>query len=175
VRIPVGRFVMRRSLRRVLAANRDLAPHERPAAATPEQFRLFLRYQRSRHHDSDMARMTSSDYAAMVEEGGAGSSLFEFRTAEGRLAAVMLGDRLTDGFSAVYSFFDPDQPQRSLGTFMVLSLVEQARTLRLPYVYLGYWIAESRKMTYKMRFQPLEALTGEGWQTVSEIAAAPVA
>lgn len=166
VRIPVDRFRPNRSMRRAMAANGDLVAAERPAAATPEQFRLFLRYQRSRHHDSDMARMTAADFAAMVEDGNAGSALLEFRTTAGRLYGVMLSDRLGDGFSAVYSFFEPDEPGRSLGTYMVLSLVELARARRLPYVYLGYWIADSRKMAYKMRYRPLEALTANGWETL---------
>ena len=76
---------------------------------------------------------------------------------------VSLCDRLSDGISMVYSFYDPDQPARSLGTYMILEQVEYARSLGLPFVYLGYWIDGSRKMRYKNRFQPQEHLTSKGW------------
>lgn len=163
VRIPIRDFVPTRSMRRVLRRNDDLTVTELPAIPTGEQFKLFATYQASRHGDSDMARMGLSDYGAMVEEGRADTCLFEVRDAERRLVGVMLADRLADGFSAVYSFFDTGQPGRSLGTFMVLSLIAQARLESLFHVYLGYWIAASRKMAYKVRFQPLEVLGPEGW------------
>ncbi len=167
VRIPVERFVASRGMRRVLAANGDLGLTERPAHATLEQYRLFLRYQQSRHGDSDMARMARSDYAAMVEEGNVTTRIFEVRRADQRLYASILTDRLSDGFSAVYSFFEPAEPRRSLGTYMILALIEQARAEGLPHVYLGYWIAGSRKMAYKTRFRPIEILTEGGWQTLA--------
>lgn len=164
VRIPVERFAPSRSMRRILHRSSDLGVEEVPAVATGEQFRLFTTYQRSRHGDSDMARMGMSDFAAMVDEGRTDTSMFEAREADGRLVGVMLTDRLGDGFSAVYSFFDPTQDRRSLGSFLILSLIEQCRREPLPYVYLGYWIAGSRKMAYKTRFRPIEALGAEGWQ-----------
>lgn len=163
VRIPVARFAPSRTMRRTCKANADLVMTERPARATQEQYDLFLRYQRSRHGDSDMARMSLSDYAAMIEEGSVASSMFEFRAADGMLAAAMVSDCLADGFSAVYSFFDTDLSNRSLGTYMVLALVDRAAALGLPHVYLGYWIESSPKMSYKSRFRPLEALTRDGW------------
>ncbi len=168
VRIPVERFAASRNLRRILGLNRDLVCTERPAQATIEQYRLFQHYQQSRHGDSDMARMARSDYAAMVEEGNIASRLFEFRDSRARLLGGMLADRLADGFSAVYSFYEPSEPRRSLGTYMVLALVDQARQESLPHVYLGYWISGSRKMVYKTRFRPLETLTENGWQPLAE-------
>lgn len=164
VRIPAAQFRPGRTMRRIQSINADLAIVERPARATEEDYGLFLEYQRHRHGDSDMARMSEADFATMVEEGNAGTSLFEFRDAGGTLAGVMLTDRLEDGFSAVYSYFDPREDRRSLGTFMILSLVRQALHEGLPYVYLGYWIEDSRKMAYKQRFQPLEVLTEAGWR-----------
>ncbi len=163
VRIPVARFAPGRTMRRTMKANADLVMTERPARATQEQYDLFLRYQRSRHGDSDMARMSQSDYAAMIEEGSVASSMFEFRGPDTTLTAVMVSDCLADGFSAVYSFFDPVPANRSLGTYMVLALIDRAAALGLPHVYLGYWIGSSPKMSYKSRFQPLEALTRDGW------------
>ncbi len=169
VRVPVARFAPGRTMRRTISANADLTMIERPARATIEQYRLFLRYQRSRHGHSDMARMTETDFGAMIEEGSIATSLFEFRGPAGELAAAVLSDRLSDGFSAVYSFFEPDLKRRSLGTYMVLALVGRAADLLLPHVYLGYWIANSRKMAYKSRFRPLEALTDDGWRDLPAV------
>jgi arginine-tRNA-protein transferase len=163
VRIPVADFRPSRSQRRVQRANQALVMLEVPPVATGEQYRLFARYQASRHGDSDMARMAMSDFTAMIDEGRADTSLFEMRTPDNRLMGCVLTDRLADGFSAVYSFFDIEGDRRSLGTGLILSLVERARAEGLAYVYLGYWIATSRKMAYKSRFQPLEALGAEGW------------
>ena len=166
VRIPAVPFRPNRTQRRLIKANADLSTAERPARDTVEQYDLFRRYQRCRHEDSDMARMTQSDYASMIEEGGDAASLIEFRVPDGRLVAVMLADRLSDGFSAVYSFFDPDEGRRSLGTYMVLELVEMARREALQHVYLGYWIANCRKMAYKASFRPIDTLTIDGWRRV---------
>lgn len=163
VRIPVAAFTPSRSLRRILRTNEDLHVTEVPAIATHEQYRLFTAYQHSRHGDSDMARMTLNDYTAMVDEGRADTCIFEVRDARERLVGAILTDRLVDGLSAVYSFFDASQPRRSLGTFMILALVETALREGLSHVYLGYWIEGSRKMAYKARFRPIEALSRDGW------------
>jgi arginine-tRNA-protein transferase len=162
VRIPVGAFRPNRSMRRNLRDNADLTVVQTTATPTIEQFELFVAYQATRHGDSDMARMTMADYCAMIDEGRANTSLFEVRDG-GRLVGALLGDRVADGLSAVYSFFAAGSARRGLGTFMILALVEHARMEGLPYVYLGYWIAGSRKMAYKARFQPLEALRRDGW------------
>lgn len=169
VRIPAAEFNPGRSLRRTAAANRDLSLGEVPARATLEQYDLFTKYQDSRHRDSDMARMTRSDYTAMVEEGSVGSRLYEFRTETDELKGAILTDHLADGYSAVYSFFDPSEPRRSLGSYMVMALVELAQRNGLPHVYLGYWIARSRKMAYKTRFRPLEALSDGVWQRLPDM------
>ncbi len=163
VRIPAAAFVPDRRMRRTMRANADLVMRIEPARATDEQFALFRAYQTGRHPDSDMARMTAADYVAMVEDGSTASLMLSLRDAAGRLFGVMLADLLEDGLSAVYSFFDPAEHRRSLGTQMILLLVEEARRRGLDYVYLGYWIAESRKMAYKRAFHPIEALTSTGW------------
>jgi leucyl-tRNA---protein transferase len=164
VRIPVGLFVPGRSLRRVDRINDDLLVGKTPATATTEQYRLFIAYQNQRHDESDMARMAMGDFTAMIDEGRADTFLLEARDDNDRLVGAMLTDRLEDGYSAVYSFFDTRQESRSLGSFLILALIRQALAEGLPYVYLGYWIAESRKMAYKTRFQPLEALGPDGWR-----------
>jgi arginine-tRNA-protein transferase len=166
VRIPVAGFSESRSLRRIRNANRDLATRTEPAIATLEQYRLFMRYQRSRHADSDMAAMSLGDYRSMVEDSPVVTRLVELRTPDGKLAGGCLIDVLDDGLSAVYSFYAPDADKRSLGSYLVLALVDEARRRGLPHVYLGYWIEKSPKMAYKARFRPLEALTPTGWHTL---------
>ena len=163
VRIVVDRFAHTRSTRRVWGVNRDLGGQVVAARATPEQFRLFWSYQRQRHGDSEMAGMSYADYRAMVEDSPVRTAIAEFRDAAGRLRAASLIDLLDDGLSAVYSFYDPQQERRSLGTWSILWLVEECRRRARPYVYLGYWIADSPKMAYKARFTGLERLVPGGW------------
>jgi len=167
VRIPVGEFAPSRSLRRIQKSNADLAIRVARPQATFEQFRLFARYQRLRHADSDMASMTFGDFRAMMEDSPVASRVIELRDAAGAFLGACLVDVLDDGLSAVYSFFDPEQRRRSLGTLLVLALVEATRRRGLPYAYLGYWIAESRKMAYKARFRPLEGLGAAGWRRLA--------
>src|SRR6266567_4485542 len=144
-------------------AGRLLAPR-----ATVEQFELFAAYQRSRHADSDMAAMSYADYRGMVEDSAVRTAIVESRTPEGVLVAVSLIDRLDDGISAVYSFYDPTHHRCSLGTWCILWLVEECRRAGLAYVYLGYWIAESPKMAYKARFPALERLADGQWVPFAE-------
>jgi leucyl-tRNA---protein transferase len=173
VRVVVADFAPTESMERVTARNRDIAAKRTPAAPTLEQFRLFRSYIENRHSDGGMADMTVMDYAAMVEESVINTFVTEYRVKpenpldadvpDGPLAGVALCDRLSDGISMVYSFYDPALQDRSLGTHMILEHVEQARRLGLPYLYLGYWIEGSRKMNYKTRFQPQEKLGPNGW------------
>ena len=164
VRVVVPEFEERAWTRRIRKANAPLVAQVRPARGTREQFAVFRRYISERHADGEMALMDYDDYCNMVEDSPIDSILIEFRDAAGALVAACLGDRLSDGFSAVYSFFDPDEAWPSLGSYMILWLIERARIRRLPHVYLGYWVAGSRKMSYKTRFRPLEALGSEGWR-----------
>ena len=163
VRIAVERFRDTRSTRRVRNANQDLYSSLVAARATPEQFRLFSAYQRLRHADSDMASMRYGDYRGMVEDTPVRTAMAEFRDGCGSLVAASLIDLLDDGVSAVYSFYDPHQAKRSLGICSVLWLVEECRRRGQPFVYLGYWIADSPKMAYKERFPGLERLDERGW------------
>ena len=163
VRIAATDFEMTKSFRRVMGANADLSADDIDANATVEQFRLFSSYQRARHEGGDMSGMAFNDYRSMVEDTPVASRSVEFRDDKGTLLAVMLMDRMEDSLSAVYSFFDGGQTRRSLGTYMILWMVQRARAFGLPYVYLGYWIDGSDKMAYKARFHPLEALGADGW------------
>ncbi len=164
VRIPVERFRLTRSWRRIWRQNAELTAAERRPVATREQFGLFQRYLESRHGESGMAAMTWADFRAMIDDSPVDSRLVEWRRPDGSLIAASLTDRSPSGLSGVYKFFDPDASRRSPGSLIILWHIARARELGLPYVYLGYWIAHSPKMAYKARFQPLEQLTPDGWQ-----------
>ena len=168
IRIPVATFQPDRSLRRVARDNTGLEGFDMPARATAEQYQLFQSYQQHRHGDGDMATMSFYDYRAMVEDTPIETFVIEFRGPDDRLVGACLTDRLGDGLSAVYSFFLPELERRSLGTFAILWLIRRARELGLPYVYLGYWVPESRKMAYKARFRPSEILRGGAWRMLTD-------
>ena len=172
VRIVVEGFRFSRGFRRVLARNADLTWHETRPVATDEQFALFQRYLRHRHQDGGMVRMDRHAFAEMVEVAPASTRVVEFRDAAGELVGVSLTDHVRSGLSGVYKFFAPEAAARSLGTFIILWHIERARGLGLPFVYLGYWIGESRKMAYKARFAPLEQLDGPAWRPLTAQATA---
>ncbi len=169
VRIAVEHFTPTRSIRRVRNAHAGLAGAVLAPSATIEQFRLFIAYQHSRHRDSEMAAMTYDDYRGMIEDTALRTAVVEFRQSDGKLVAVSLIDRLDDGISAVYTFYDPARRPGGLGTWSILWLVEECRRQGLPYMYLGYWIAESPKMAYKARFPALERLTQGEWRPFAEV------
>jgi len=168
IRIPVDAFQPDRTLRKIARANASLEGFRAPSRATAEQFQLFQRYQQVRHGDGDMASMSFYDYRAMVEDTPIETFIIEFRDEQDRLVSACLADKLGDGLSAVYSFFAPGMEKRSLGTYAILWLIERARALRLPYVYLGYWVPESRKMAYKARFRPSEVLVNGTWRMLTD-------
>jgi arginine-tRNA-protein transferase len=173
VRVIVDEFTPARSMRRVMEKNRRVVALRRPPEPTSEQFGLFRRYIDARHADGGMADMTVLDYAMMVEDSVINTFVTEYRLKpesplQARpeswpLAGAALCDLLSDGISMVYSFYDPEAEHMSLGTFMILEHIAYARQLGLPYLYLGYWITGSRKMSYKMRFKPQELLGPNGW------------
>ena len=173
VRVIANEFRPSRSFRKILARNADVVGEQRSAVPTSEQYSVFRTYLDQRHRHGGMADMTVLDYAMMVEDSHVETRIIEYRrrgdennsgTGRGNdLLAVALTDVLSDGLSMVYSFFEPSEESRSLGTYMILDHINRARRLGLPYVYLGYWIEGSQKMNYKARFGPLEARTATGW------------
>jgi len=167
VRVVAGEFDPGRSLRRIEARNDDMTATILPARGTVEQFQLFQAYLDGRHNDGEMAGMSLSDYRSMVEDTPIDSRLVEFRNPAHRLVACVLTDWSADGISAVYSFFDPDLPPRSLGSYMIVWLIREAVRNGLPYVYLGYWVSGSRKMGYKTRFRPIEGFGANGWRRIA--------
>ena len=171
-RIRVADFAPNKSQRRTLKRNEGLRRDATSPWATEDQFALFRRYLDSRHADGGMADMDIFEFAAMIEETPVKSRVIEYalRGDGGRgpraLTAVCLTDVLDDGLSMVYSFYDPALIAHSLGTYIILDHVEIARSMGLPYVYLGYWVPGSRKMGYKANFAALEIYKGGAWQDI---------
>ncbi len=167
VRIPVDQFRPDRSQRRTRARNTDLRVVAREPEFDPEHFELYQRYLSTRHPGGGMDSGDPDDYLRFVTSRWSDTLLYEFRL-ERRLLAVAAVDHLNDGLSAVYTFFDPDESRRSLGGWAVLWQIEETHRRGLPWLYLGYWIAESPKMAYKTRYRPLQAYDGHGWKTVTK-------
>jgi len=178
VRVVVDDFRPGKSQRRCLRANEDLIGQELEPAPSSEQYSLFRDYLDARHSEGGMADMTVLDYALMVEDSHVTTRVVEYRRrgldsaitkrGVGPLLGVCLTDVLADGLSMVYSFYQPEEAARGLGTFMILDHVRRARRRGLPYLYLGYWVEGSRKMDYKRRFLPQERLRPPGWVRVEE-------
>jgi len=168
LRVPVADFRPSKSQQRTAKANAGLSGRFRRARATPEQFDLFRRYLWARHPEGEMSAMDFEAFAAMLADSSVTSLVYELRDPDGVLRAACLVDRLSDGLSAVYSFYDDDLPARSLGTQIILSLIGAAQEFSLDHLYLGYWIAETRKMAYKAKFRPFEVLRQGTWQRVPD-------
>ncbi len=174
VRVLVDEFEPDRSMKRIMARNSRLVARRIPPVPTDEQFRLFRSYIDARHGDGGMADMSQLDFRMMIEDTVIETFLTEYREKpdgattlafeEWPLKGVALCDRLSDGISMVYSFFDPSDPAASLGTYMIVEHIAFARRIAQPHLYLGYWIEGSRKMTYKTRFKPQERLGPDRWE-----------
>jgi arginine-tRNA-protein transferase len=162
VRIKAQAFQPSRSQKRCLRQNQLLKASIRPLDFQEEHYALYRHYQHARHEGGGMDLDDSEQYTQFLLFSQVNTSLVEFRE-DGRLAMVAVVDRVDDGLSAVYTFFDPDLAKRGLGTYAVLWQVELARKLGLPHVYLGYWIKEARKMAYKSNYKPLEGLVDGKW------------
>lgn len=166
VRIPVRKFKPSKSQRRILNRNLDITVNELPAIATAEQFELFKSYINTRHGEGDMALMDYYDYVALLEDTPVRTSIAEFRNVDGRLLGCCIIDKVSEGLSAVYSFYTNDEGRRSLGTYTILWLIGQARDFGLSHVYLGYWVSKSPKMDYKKNFFSLEGYSDKGWTLI---------
>ncbi|MCL7714350.1 arginyltransferase [Stenotrophomonas mori] len=172
VRIPVAQHTPDRSQRRCLARNDDLDCRVLPAERTDEQFALYRRYLAARHLRGGMDDHGPIEFDQFLIGDWSQGRFLEIRAPgdpgqRGRLLAVAVTDVTANGLSAVYTFFDPDLPQRGLGTYAILQQIAWARRSGLPHLYLGYWIEGHRKMDYKRRYRPLEYFDGRHWTTAA--------
>ncbi|MDR3393066.1 MAG: arginyltransferase [Sulfuriferula sp.] len=166
VRVVVDEFMPNRTQRRTLKRNAALKINVHKPYFDPEHFRLYQRYQAARHAGGGMDHDDQDQYAHFLVASHVDTYLVTFSEGE-QTQMVSIIDRVADGFSSVYTFFNPDLPERSLGVFNVLWQIDLARQFGLPYLYLGYWIDGSRKMTYKQQYQPLQGLIDADWRTCS--------
>jgi len=167
VRLRVEDFKPDRSQRRVLKKNDDLNCRMVRASFTERYYDLYAHYIEERHADGDMYPPSREQFTSFLVEGATDSWFIEILDGE-NLVGLAAVDKLDEGLSAIYTVFDPAYEHRSLGTFAVLWQIQEARRQQLPYLYLGYWIADCRKMNYKTRFRPIEALRGGHWQTMND-------
>ena len=162
-RIPVQQFRPDRSQRRCLQRNADLELAIAPARYSEDHFALYRRYVNTRHTGGGMDNPDTDDFTRFLYTGWSPTVFVELRL-HGRLLGVAVTDFTANGLSAVYTFFDPNESARSLGTYAILRQIELARARGLAHVYLGFWIQDHPKMDYKARFRPLELLGPEGWR-----------
>ena len=162
VRVDTASFAPNRSQRRAWRDHRNLQSFVAELAWSPEHYRLYTRYQQGRHPGGGMDEDSRTQYAQFLLTSRVNTRLVEFRDPAGVLMMVSIIDVLDDGLSSVYTFYDPDVPG-SLGTYSILWQIEQCRTLTLPWLYLGYWIADSQKMSYKASFHPAQYLVDGAW------------
>jgi len=163
VRIPVHEFSPRRKHKRTLARNRDLTVTEHPAEFVQEHYELYYRYIAHRHPGGGMDNPTPDDYMKFLTAGWMDTIFYEMRLGK-RLLAVAVADRMDDGLSAVYTFYEPGDMKRSPGTFAILFEIAEAGRLGLDWLYLGYQVDGCRKMQYKNEFHPAEYFHRGNWQ-----------
>lgn len=172
VRLPVAELQLRRNQRRALKRHADLQAREMPLTLFSDHYELYKRYQQARHPGGGMDEDNREQYTQFLLQSRVDTRLIEFIDAGG-VRMVSLIDVLDDGLSSVYTFYDPEVAQASFGTYNVLWQAARCRELGLPYLYLGYWIAESRKMAYKSSFSPIEGLIDGQWQPLPDLTPQP--
>ena len=167
VRVLVDEFTANRSQRRTHNKNCELTARVMELKFSHEHYALYRRYQANRHPGGGMDHDSREQYSHFLLQSNVHTRLVEFRD-KGVLRMVSIMDQLEDGLSSVYTFYDPQLTELSLGTYSILWQIEEAKRRKLPFVYLGYWIDESRKMSYKVNFQPIEGLLRGQWVRVAK-------
>ena len=167
VRIVTAEFGANRTQRRIWKKHAALTSHVLDLKYSAEHYALYLRYQAARHAGGGMDHDSREQYRHFLLQSNVDSRLVEFREG-GELRMVSILDELQDGLSSVYTFFDPDIAGASFGTYNILWQIERCRERDLPYLYLGYWIEQSRKMAYKTNFRPIQGLINSRWQLLQE-------
>lgn len=162
-RVPVDLFQPSKSQKRVLKKNCDITAEETLPELKAEHFDLYKKYMRTRHTDGEMDHNNPERYFEFLNSSWCDTRFIEFRLNE-KLIGVAATDYLSNGLSALYTFFDPELSHLSLGTYSILWQIEKAKALEKKYLFLGYWIKECRKMSYKIKFQPLEIFDDNDWQ-----------
>lgn len=163
IRIPVDQFKPSNSQKRILNKNRDVYVIRKQPIMDHEYFTLYKKYIDQRHSDGDMYPPSPEQFHQFLVEGSLDSWFYEFRDASQKLIAVAVTDHLNQDMSALYTFYDPEQKNRSLGTFAILWQISEARRRGMNYLYLGYWVKACKKMNYKTAFKPLEMLIDGLW------------
>ncbi|MCL2658705.1 MAG: arginyltransferase [Betaproteobacteria bacterium] len=166
VRIGIDRFTPDRSQRRAFARNAPLEALEHPLLFNEEHYALYQRYQAMRHAGGGMDQDNREQYTHFLLQSHIDTRMIEFRE-NGALRAISIIDCLSDGLSSVYTFYDPENPSAGYGTYAILWQIEVCKRVGLPYLYLGYWIRDSHKMSYKARFRPLEGRVDSEWRELS--------
>ena len=167
-RVDTRHFQPSRNMTRISSTNRDLIRSVTKAQPTPQHYQLFKSYVTSRHDDGQMARMDIDDFSSMISNSPIETMLVNYHDQNQKLVGSILADMQQDGLSAVYSFFDPTESYRSLGTYMIIDLIKCAFNLQKRWLYLGYYVAQSPKMRYKARFQPAEVFRDGAWYIFDE-------
>ncbi len=166
VRIPVNEFSPTRKFRKIWNRNQDLIVEEVADIKGNEYYRLYEQYIGQRHSDGDMFPPNREQYENFLTIDFASTRFFRLSLGD-NLAAVAVADEMCSGLSAMYTFFDPLLSKRSLGSFAILWQIEQSKALNLPYLYLGYWIKDCRKMNYKIDYRPLQLFINDKWLTLT--------
>lgn len=163
-RIINAEFGASKNQKKAIKRNQDIHLLWAEPKFTEEHYLLYEKYIANRHQEGEMFPATREQYQGFLIEGHNTHKFLELRDSESTLIGCCVVDIFYDGLSAIYSYFDPEQPRRSLGRFIVLALVSQGQRRSLPFTYLGYWIKDSSKMNYKANYQPLEVFDGESWR-----------